>query len=69
MVTHYPSVAISCTEVAPYSAQVSQVTVSDSRYAYSESAILGLKNLHIVSEHKLFYYLLVLRYMEYMVSH
>ncbi|KNA23570.1 hypothetical protein SOVF_023760 isoform A [Spinacia oleracea] len=50
MVTHYPSVAISCTEVAPYSAQVSQVTVSDSRYAYSESAILGLKNLHISAQ-------------------
>ncbi|XP_021727031.1 AMSH-like ubiquitin thioesterase 2 [Chenopodium quinoa] len=50
MVTHHPSAAISCTEVAPYAAQVSQVTVGDSRYTYSESAMLGLKKLHISAQ-------------------
>lgn len=50
MVTHYPSAAISCTEVAPNAAEVSQVTTGDARYAYSDTAAHVLKNIHIVSE-------------------
>ncbi|XP_019105956.1 AMSH-like ubiquitin thioesterase 2 isoform X4 [Beta vulgaris subsp. vulgaris] len=50
MVTHYPSAPISCTEVPPNAGQVSQVTAADSRYAYSDSAIHVLKNVHIKEE-------------------
>ncbi|XP_048502455.1 AMSH-like ubiquitin thioesterase 2 isoform X2 [Beta vulgaris subsp. vulgaris] len=50
MVTHYPSAPISCTEVPPNAGQVSQVTAADSRYAYSDSAIHVLKNVHISAQ-------------------
>ncbi|KAL2903255.1 AMSH-like ubiquitin thioesterase 2 [Bienertia sinuspersici] len=50
MVTHYPSAAISCTEVAPYTAHVSQVEVGDSRYTYSDSTMHVLKNVHISAQ-------------------
>lgn len=54
MVTHYPSAAISCTEVAPNAAEVSQVTTGDTRYAYSDTAMHVLKNIHIGSDQMLF---------------
>ncbi|CAO2829256.1 unnamed protein product [Amaranthus hypochondriacus] len=50
MVTHYPSAAISCTEVAPNAAEVSQVTTGDTRYAYSDTAAHVLKNIHISAQ-------------------
>ncbi|XP_057528770.1 AMSH-like ubiquitin thioesterase 2 isoform X3 [Amaranthus tricolor] len=50
MVTHYPSAAISCTEVAPNAAEVSQVTTGDTRYAYSDTAMHVLKNIHISAQ-------------------
>ncbi|KAL9240945.1 hypothetical protein vseg_015110 [Gypsophila vaccaria] len=50
MVTHYPSTAISHTEVAPCDVQVSHLDAADSQTGSLDSATLDLRNVHISAQ-------------------
>ncbi|GAB4839799.1 AMSH-like ubiquitin thioesterase 2 [Ancistrocladus abbreviatus] len=50
MVTYFPSLAISCTEIAPHAAQVSHVSGANSKAGHSESASNALRDVHISAQ-------------------